>query len=146
MFASFSVFPTSSLRLRRARTILRCTALGLITMIDAVQATAAPVCQPQLAFRQVSFSPINYETMQRRWRATLSVDASGCASASGRFEILFGLWSETALDDEFVRAFVWTPGVMEVAVDVAAHEAIAGHQLQNVAFCPCRETQEGASE
>jgi len=139
MFASLFVFPKSSSRLAHTRTILRCTAFGLSALACAAQATAAPTCQPQLAFRQVSFSPINYETMQRRWSATLSVDASGCASASGRFQILFGLWSETAPDDDFVRPFTWTPGLMEVAVDVTANEAIAGYRLQNVSSCPCRE-------
>src|SRR5262249_28917775 len=55
---------------------------------------------------------------------------------SGRFEILFALWSETAPDDEFVRAYAWTPGVMEVTVELAAHEAIGAYWLQSIGSCP----------
>ena len=80
-------------------------ASGLIALAATAPATAAPLCKPALAFRQVSFSPIDLETMRRRWTATLSVDASRCATTSGRFEILFVLWSETAPDDELIRAF-----------------------------------------
>ena len=139
MFASLFVSPRNSSRVSRARTILRCSAFGLIALAGIAPATAAPLCAPALAFQQVGFSPINYETMRRRWTATLSVDAAPCAATSGHFEILFGLWSETSLDDEFIQAFTWVPGVTAVAVDVAAHEAIGGYRLQNVATCPCRQ-------
>jgi hypothetical protein len=136
MFASLFVSPQPSSRVWPARTVLQRVALGSMALAEAM---AAPSCKPALAFRQVSFSPINHETMRRRWTATLSVDGSPCAATSGRFEILFALWSETAQDDEFIRAFTWTAGLTAVAVDVAAHEAIGGYRLQNIATCPCRE-------
>jgi hypothetical protein len=139
MFASLFIFPNSSSGAGRAGAILQALTLGLFALANATQAVAAPVCRPALAFRQVSFSPINLETMQRRWAATLSVDASRCATASGSFEILFTLWSETAFDDDFVRAFVWTPGLTEISVDVTANEAIGGYWLQGIGPCPCRE-------
>jgi hypothetical protein len=139
MFASLFVFPQPSSRVRPARTVLWCIAFGLIALANAAPATAAPLCRPALAFQQVGFSPMDFETMRRRWTATLSVDGSPCAATSGRFEILFALWSETAQDDEFIRAFTWTAGLTAVAVDVAAHEAIGGYRLQNIATCPCRE-------
>jgi hypothetical protein len=139
MFASLFVSPRSSSGVWRARTILQCIAFGLISFADTAQATTALLCKPALAFQQVGFSPINFETMQRRWTATLLVDASACATTSGRFEILFGLWSETSPDDEFIRAFTWTPGLTAVAVNVTADEAIGGYLLQNIATCPCRE-------
>jgi hypothetical protein len=139
MFASRLVFPRPSSRVGPACTILRCVAFGSIALAGIAPATAAPLCKPALAFQKVGFSPIDLETMRRRWTATLSVDASPCATTSGRFEILFVQWSETAPDDEFVRALTWTPGMTAVAVDVAAHEAIGGYRLQNVATCPCRE-------
>ena len=139
MFASCfaSLLPSSHIRSLRA--ILRCTALGLFVAACATQATAGPVCKPHLAFRQVNFSPINYETMERRWSATLSVDASRCDTASGRFEILFLLMSETAPDNDLARAFTWAPGLIDVALDVTANEWIDGYWLQGIAACPCRE-------
>ena len=63
MFASLFVFP-------RSRAILSFTTIGLFALACAAQATAASVCKPHLAFGQVNFSPINYETMERRWSAT----------------------------------------------------------------------------
>ena len=139
MFASQLIPPQPSSRIWRARTILQCSAFGLISLAGTAQATTAPLCKPALAFQQVSFSPIDFETMQRRWTATLLVDASPCATPSGRFEILFALWSETAPDDDFIRAFTWTPGLMVVAVDLTAEEAIGGYWLHSIAPCSCRE-------
>ena len=122
-----------------ASPMLRSAALVLCALACATQATAADVCKPQLAFRQVNFSPINYETMERRWSATLSVDASRCATTSGRFEILFLLMSETAPDDDLTLTFTWAPGLIDVVVDLAANEWFDGYWLQGIASCPCRE-------
>ena len=85
MFASLFVFPQPSSRAWRARAILWCIASGLIALADAAPTTAAPPCRPALAFQQVSFSPINYETMRRQWTATLPVDGAPGATTSGRF-------------------------------------------------------------
>jgi hypothetical protein len=122
-----------------ASSMLRSAALGLGALVCAMQATAAPICKPHLAFRQVNFSPINYETMERRWSATLAVDASRCATTSGRFEILFVLMSETAPDDDLTRTFTWAPGLIDVAVDLTANEWFDGYWLQGIAACPCRD-------
>lgn len=141
MFASHLSYQTPSLE--RVLKAFRCLAFGLIALVAATPATAAPLCKPALAFQHVSFSPIDYETMQRRWSATLSVDASPCATTSGRFEILFALWSETAPDDDLIRTFTWTPGATTATVDVAAHEAIGRYWLQTIAPCPCRKQADG---
>ena len=132
MFASLFASPNS-------RAILRSTTIGLFALAGAVQATAAPVCKPDLAFSQVNFSPINYETMERRWSARLSVDASRCATTSGRFEILFLLMSETAPDNDLTRTFTWAPGRIDVVVDVRANEWMGGYWFRGIASCPCRE-------
>lgn len=124
--------------IQAAHTILRMAALALPLLASLEQAIAAPTCKPALTFRNVRFSPIDLETMQRHWAATLSVDASSCATTSGSFEILFTLWSETAPDDALVRAFTWRPGLIEVTVDLAAGEAIGGYWLQGIGACPCR--------
>lgn len=135
MFASL----VSSRRSRRcASAMLRIVLLAVIPPAIAVPAMAGPVCRPALAIQRVHFSPIDLETMQRHWAAALSVDASSCATTSGSFEIVFTLWSETAPDDELVRTFTWTPGRIEVAVDLAAGEAFGGYWLQGIGPCPCR--------
>jgi len=119
--------------------MLRRAVLVLLLLANLEQAIAAPICKPTLTFRDVHLSPIDLETMQRHWVAALSVDASSCATTSGSFEILFTLWSETALDDELVRVFTWKPGLIEVTVDLAAGEAIGGYWLQGIGPCACRQ-------
>jgi hypothetical protein len=102
-------------------------------------AAAAPVCKPVIGFKEVRFSPTHRETMERTWSATLSVDASRCATTSGRFEILFTRLKENAPEVDFSERFTWTPGAMEVSVSFWADEAVEGYWLHSVAACPCRD-------
>lgn len=104
-----------------------------------VPAMAAPACKPTLGFKEVRFSPTQPETMERIWTAVMAVDASRCASASGRFEILFSRMKENAPELEFAEAFTWEPGTIEVSVHFWADEAVEGYWLQNIALCPCRD-------
>src|SRR5258708_7227799 len=94
------------------------------SVIGAVPADAAPLCKPVLDFQQVRFSAIQPETMERRWTALLSVDASHCATASGRFDILFTRQKENAPETDFSEQFTWRPGAVEVSVDFWADEAV----------------------
>lgn len=102
-------------------------------------ATAAPLCKPVLAIKGVRFSPVQPETMERIWSATLSVDASPCATSSGRFEILFSRLKENAPEVDFVERFIWKPESVQVSVNFWADEAVEAYWLHNVAACPCRE-------
>ena len=102
-------------------------------------AVAAPLCKPALAFKEIRFSPTQPETMERIWSATLSVDASRCATTSGRFEILFARLKENAPEIDFTERFTWKPESVEVSVNFWADEAVEGYWLHNIAACPCRE-------
>lgn len=102
-------------------------------------AIAAPLCKPLLAVKNVRFSPTQPETMERIWSATLSVDASRCATKAGRFEILFSRMKENAPEIEFTEAFIWKPESVEVSVNFWADEAVEAYWLHHVAGCPCRE-------
>lgn len=127
MFASYLISPI---------------ALGLagsIALACGTHAVAAPVCKPALAFRDIRFSATQPETMERTWTAVLSVDASRCATTSGRFEILFSRQKENGPEVAFAEPFTWTPGVLEVSVQFWADEAVEGFWFQNIAACPCRE-------
>ena len=112
---------------------------GCIGLAGIPPAVSGPGCKPVLAFREVQFSKIQPETMERRWTALVSVDASSCATTSGRFDILFSRLKENAPDMDFVERFTWKPGLTEVAVDFWADEAVDGYGLSHVAACPCRE-------
>ena len=78
-------------------------------------------------------------TMERKWSAVLSVDASRCATTSGRFGIVFSRQKENGLEIEFQEQFTWKPALVEVSVDFWADEAVEGYWLHNVMPCPCRD-------
>ena len=102
-------------------------------------AAAAPLCKPVLAFKEVRFSPMQPETMERIWSATVFVDASRCATDSGYFEILFSRLKENAPEIDFTERFTWQPESVHVSVSFWADEAVEAYWLHNVAACPCRE-------
>ena len=68
---------------------------GSIGLMSGAQATEPQTCRPGLAFKEVRFSAMQPPTMERKWNAVLSVDASRCATTSGRFGIVFARQKET---------------------------------------------------
>jgi hypothetical protein len=112
---------------------------GSVIILLAPRAAAAPLCKPVLAFKEVRFSETHAETMERHWTASLSVDASQCATTSGRFEILFSRLKENGPEVEFVEPFTWKPASVEVSVVFWADEAVEGYWLNRIASCPCRD-------
>ena len=132
MFASYFIFPQD---FWRQITLLACG----IGLIGTTQAVAGPPCKPALTFKEVRFSKMQPPTMERRWTALLSVDASSCATTSGRFEILFSRLKENSPEIDFVERFMWKPDAVEVSVDFWADEAVEGYRLNSVAACPCRD-------
>ena len=132
MFASFFYLPDDLWVRVRAGTLA-------LLLAGVSQVVAAPACKPILAIKDVQFSEINLETMLRKWTATVSVDASRCATESGRFEIMFTRLKENAPEIDLVEPFVWEPGIVDVSVDFWADEAVEGYRLGGIATCPCRE-------
>jgi len=112
--------------------------LGNLAFVSVAQ-TAESICKPILGFKEVRFSPMQPPTLERKWTATLSVDASRCATSSGRFGIIFSRMKENAPEADFVEQFTWTLGSMEVSVGFWADEAVEGYWLNDVAACPCRK-------
>jgi hypothetical protein len=104
-----------------------------------MQAVAQQTCRPALAFKEVRFSEMQPPTLERKWTAVLSVDASRCATTSGRFEIVFSRLKENGIEIEFGEQFMWRPDSVEVSVDFWADEAVERYWLDNVAACPCRD-------
>jgi hypothetical protein len=112
---------------------------GSIGLVSVAQSVAKQICRPALAFKEVRFSKMRPPTMERKWTAVLSVDASRCATTSGRFGIVFSRLKENGLDIDFQEQFVWTPDLVEVSVDFSADEAVEGYWLNDVAPCTCRD-------
>ena len=112
---------------------------GTIGLTGVTQAVGQPICRPVLAFKEVRFSEMKPPTLERKWTAVLSVDASRCATTSGRFEIGFSRLKEIGTEIEFREQFMWQSDEVEVSVDFWADEAVKGYWLTNVAACPCRD-------
>jgi hypothetical protein len=104
-----------------------------------MQAVAQQTCRPALAFKEVRFSEMRPPTLERKWTAVLSIDASRCATTSGRFEIVFSRLKENGIEIEFREQFMWRPDSVKVSVDFWADEAVERYWLDNVAACPCRD-------
>jgi hypothetical protein len=100
---------------------------------------AGPACVPSLAVREARFSPMTPPTMERKWTALLSVDASRCATTSGSFGILFSRLKENGPELDFEEHFTWTHGLIEVSVGFWADEAVELYWLNPVPPCPCRD-------
>jgi hypothetical protein len=119
--------------------LLACV-LGLISIAPAA---GEQVCRPALAFKEVTFSPMQPPMLQRKWTAIVVVDASPCkARSTGYFEIVFERQKENAPDIQFRQEFMWVgfdwvPPVMKVEVDFAADEAVEGHWFDSITPCPC---------
>ena len=92
-----------------------------------------------MVFKEVRFSEMQPPAMERKWSAGLSVDASRCATTSGRFGIVFSRLNENAPEIDFEEQFLWNRALVEVSIDFWADEAVEAYRLTNVAPCPCRD-------
>ena len=109
--------------------------LTFLAFLHWGQATAQPLCRPDVGIKSVHFSEVM--NLKRFWTATMNVDASGCATSSGLFALGFIRLSETAPDLEFAEPFIWRSGQMSVRVEFWADEAVDRYWIADVAACPC---------
>ena len=114
---------------------------GIIGLINVMQAVGQQVCRPILAFKEVQFSEMQPPTLERKWTAVVSVDASRCvANSTGNFEIIFSRLKETGPEIEFREQFIWLPPSVKVEVDFWADEAVERYWFHNISPCPCGES------
>jgi len=118
--------------------------LGLLAsgigLINAAHA-GPDVCRPSLAVTNVQFSEMRPPTMERKWTAVVSADASQCATTTGNFQITFSRLKENGLEVDFRETFTWRLPSVNVAVEFWADEAVESHWLNNIAACPCRSVR-----
>jgi hypothetical protein len=95
---------------------------SLMVACGATQALGQAICKPTFAVKEVRFSTV--QSMQRTWTALLDVDASRCATISGRFDIDFIRIKEYAPDLRFSEQFTWHPGRSKIAMKFWADEAV----------------------
>jgi len=98
---------------------------------------AQKACVPHLSFTHTKLS----ETIshQRTWSAVVAVDASSCATKSGRFDVFFVGLLEYGPDVDFTESFTWVPGEVEISVSFSMTEAPSDYRIVNVAPCACRK-------
>jgi hypothetical protein len=115
---------------------------GLVTsimgLVSVTQVDGEQACRPSLRIQEVHFSEMQPPTMERKWSAVVSVDASHCAiDSTGHFEIAFVRLKEIGLDLEFRERFVWRTPSVKVAVDFWADEAVERYWIDKITTCPC---------
>jgi hypothetical protein len=77
-------------------------------------------------------------TLERKWTAVVSIDASRCAAHSaGYFEIVFRRLKEIGPEIEFREQFVWVSPTVKVGVDFWADEAVERYWIENITPCEC---------
>ena len=112
----------------------------IVGLTSATQAAAGPVCRPTLAIKDTHFSEMRPPTLERRWSAVVSVDASRCTpNTGGYFKIGFSRLKENGIEVEFREQFIWLPPAVKVSVDFWADEAVEAYWLDTVTPCPCRD-------
>lgn len=111
---------------------------AVIAFPGVTQAAGPKLCRPSLAFKDVRFSAVEPSTLERKWTAVVSVDASRCAAnASGSFDVGFLREKENAVDLEFREQFIWLTPSVKVGVDFWADEAAGHFWIDNVTACAC---------
>ena len=108
-----------------------------IGVAGATQAVGQPVCKPTLTIKDVRFSAANPPTLERRWTATVSVDASRCATTAGYFEIGFARQKENAVELEFREQFIWSTPSATVGMDFWNDEAVENYWIDSIQACRC---------
>ena len=103
----------------------------------AAQAGSTPMCKPILAVKDVQFSAMQLPATERKWTATVTADASRCATTAGYFEVGFLREKEYSLGLEFREQFIWSAPSVKIGVDVWFYEAVESHWIDSVRPCPC---------
>jgi hypothetical protein len=106
-------------------------------LLTGVNQAAAGVCRPALAIKNVQLSPMTPPTMERKWSATVTVDASRCATTAGYFEIGFLREKENGMELEFREQFIWSAPSQLVGLDLWADEAVERAWIDSIQACPC---------
>ena len=119
------------------RTCVAWLLAGSIGLIGVTQAVGQQTCKPTLTFKDIQFSEMQPPTLERKWTAIVSVDASRCTTTAGYFEIGFSRLKENGIEIEFREQFIWSTPSVKVEVDFWADEAVERHGIDNVQTCPC---------
>jgi hypothetical protein len=100
-------------------------------------AAAGEVCKPKLTVKDTRFSDAQRDTQERRWTATVSADASRCATTAGYFDLGVLRQKENAVELEFREQFIWSAPTVMIGINFWVDEAVEDHWIDSVQACPC---------
>jgi hypothetical protein len=120
---------------RRVLALLACTPV----VVAGPTALTALTCKPLLTIKNVR--EIRTPTMPRpwTWQATITADASYCATKSGDFEIDLIRIQEYSPDEQFTEKYQWSAGQFDVSIELRPDEAIVDCRIGFIAPCVCHE-------
>ena len=110
---------------------------GSIALAGITHAFSQQTCKPGLAITEVHFSEMQQPTLERKWTAVVTVDASRCAANSGKFEIGFERLKENGPDVDFWEQFGWVQPAVKVFLNFWADETVAHYWIDKVEPCSC---------
>jgi hypothetical protein len=124
---------------RRSARLLSFFAALMVSTAESETAVADQrMCKPLLAIQDVQASSWQPPSMERRWTATVTIDATPCRTgSSGAFTVGFLRAKENAIDQEFRQSFEWRAHQVPIAVTLWADEAIEASWIDSVSPCPC---------
>ena len=112
----------------------------LVASTLALAGIAQAACRPTLAVTGVQFSKMTPPTLERKWSATVMVDASRCApDASGSFDLGITRLKEMGTELDFREHFIWRVPSVKIGLDFWADEAVERYWIENVTPCKCVE-------
>jgi uncharacterized membrane protein YfcA len=132
----FLLFSGLALMVAQRWPLMRPSPSGVASML-ATSAAASPVCRPVLSITRTALSEVRPATMERRWTATVTADASRCASKAGYFDLGFLREKENAPPLEFHEQFIWTKPFSRIEFNVWADEAVEHAWIHSIEPCQC---------
>jgi hypothetical protein len=123
------------------RTLISSLVASALALGTLSEAAGNAVCRPKLAVTGVQFSKMIPPTLERKWTAIVTVDASHCAAnASGYFDLGITRQKESGYETDFREQFIWLPPSVKIGVDFWADEAVEAYWVENVTPCTCLAT------
>ena len=120
------------------RQFLTASLLAIAAAASGISVAAAgPVCKPKLTVTDIRLSDVQRETQERRWTATVSADASRCATTAGYFDLGVLRQKENGVELQFREQFAWSAPAVMIGIDFWADEAVEDHWIDGVQACPC---------
>jgi hypothetical protein len=122
------------------RSLISSIVASTLGLASVVPVTGHPLCSPKLTVSDVQFSEMIPPTLERKWTATVMVDASRCApNASGYFDLGISRLKETGYELDFRQQFIWLAPLVKIGVDFWADEAVERYWIENVTPCKCAD-------